>query len=229
MLGDAVSKVSLIQDVDSAISRIKNGLSYLQTIDDANNHYETMMDLLSNGYEHLIKALLIILVDSNGGTKDDFDWSRQKGHNIQRLKVDLVLGVKEKSGSDVLKSDLDYIMKDEYLLKMIDMFTNYASMGRYSNIDTVFAKEPSDPIRDWKAFELDILRDKGLLEDYKVSNDYYETVIIPEITIKLEKFTRVLARMFTLAGLGEFAKSMTGNVKDFLYISDEELGTMKWK
>ena len=55
-----LKKISLINEVETAINLLKKGMAELQQISGANDFYHTPILLLSSGFERLIKCLICL-------------------------------------------------------------------------------------------------------------------------------------------------------------------------
>lgn len=87
-----------------------------------------------------------------------------------------------------------------------------------------------DPVRVWNEIEMEILqiREDSLrkLKEKNLDSIYKE--INRGLIIILEKFARALARLFTLADFGDFAKQASPLVYDYLMLMDNDLGTRNY-
>lgn len=226
-------KFCLLDEVKTSIKLLKKGMGGLQNISGKNDFYHVPILLLSNGYERLIKCLLCLaLMDNNMNFKErPFETSERKGHNLDYLLDRFLLICEQKNYSSkfpAAKKDIDFLNKDEYLRKIISLLSNFAQGGRYYNLGMVLegTSKYDDPIKGWNEIESTILQArKDLLEkmnDSDLDNVYKE--INRELIINLEKFARALARLFTLADFGNFAKQASPLVYDYLMLMDKELG-----
>ena len=88
-----------------------------------------------------------------------------------------------------------------------------------------------DPTKGWDKIESTILQTRGnllkKLNDGDLDDVYKE--INRELIITLEKFARALARLFTLADFGDFAKQASSLVYDYLMLMDKNLGTKDYQ
>jgi len=119
----------------------------------------------------------------------------------------------------------------EYLITLLSEFGKFA---RYHNLDVVTgATSPSIDVSTlWKEYETDLLlKDKELMENISDLEKQKEVsdAITRIIIIKLEMFTRAIARQFTLGQLGKLAKRYSPAVFTFLMLRDSELGTTDYR
>lgn len=230
-------KICLLDEVKTSIKLLKKGMGDLQKISGKNDFYHAPILMLSSGYERLIKCLLCLaLMDDNMNFKEQpFKTLERKGHSLDYL-LDRLLSICEQknysSKFPTAKKDIDFLNRDKYLRKIISLLSDFAQGGRYYNLDMVL-KESSrykDPIEGWSRIESTILQErKDLLQ--KMNNNDFDNIfkeINRELIINLEKFARALARLFTLADFGSFAKQASPLVYDYLMLMDNELGTKKY-
>lgn len=232
-----IRKICLLNEVDTSIKLLKKGMGDLQNISGKNDFYHAPILMLSSGYERLIKCLLCLaLMDDNMNFKEQpFETSERKGHNLDYLLDKLLSICEQKNYSSkfpAAKKDIDFLSKDAYLRKIISLLSDFAQGGRYYNLDMVLQRTSryDDPIEGWSRIESTILQErKDLLQkmnNNNLSNVYEE--INRELIIVLEKFARALARLFTLADFGSFAKQVSPLVYDYLMLMDKELGQKKY-
>lgn len=230
----AYREICLLMEVETSIKLLKKGMGDLQKISGSNDFYHAPILLLSSGYERLIKCLLCLaLMDGNGEFKEPpFEKSKGKGHNVDYLLRRLLSICEQKKYSSkfpAAKADIDFISKDKDLREIISLLSDFAQGGRYYNLDMVLNgtskyKDPAEG-RD-KIVNTIIQRREYLLKElYNGDSDYFYKEINRELIITLEKFARSLARLFTLADFGDFAKRASPLVFDYLMLMDKDLGT----
>ena len=233
-MNDAYRKICLINEVDTSIRLLKRGMGELQSISSANDFYHVSFLLLSSGYERLIKCLLCLAsMNENGECKES---PFKKTHDLDYLLKQLLLACEQKKYSTKFadaKRDMDMIRNDKRLRNIISNLSDFAQGSRYYNLDIVLKgwSKYRDPNSVWENIELNILREKRVpldkLHEESLGNIYRE--INHEIIVSLEKFTRALARLFTLADFGDFAKQVSSFVYNYLTLRDEELGTRDYR
>lgn len=231
-------KICLLMEVETSIKLLKKGMGDLQRISGANDFYHAPILLLSSGYERLIKCLLCLALMDDAGFFQSIPYEKfkRKGHDIEYLlhKLLSICSKKEYSSKFVAaKTDIDFLSDDKRLRKIITLLSEFAQGGRYYNLDIVVDgsssyKNPSDV---WEELETSIIKDKG---DFKTKINerdigaLYEEVN-RELVITLEKFTRVLARLFTKADFGDFARQVSPLVYDYLMLRDNDLGKRDYR
>jgi hypothetical protein len=230
--------ICLLMEVEISIKLLKKGMGDLQKISGANDFYHAPILLLSSGYERLIKCLLCLaLMDDYWKFKEPpYKTSKGKGHNLNYLLNRLLSVCAEKNYSSkfpAAKADIDLLSKDKNLRKIISLLSDFAQGGRYYNLDIVLKGTSTykDPAKGWDKIETTILKTREdllkKLNDGDLDDVYKE--INRELIITLEKFARALARLFTLADFGDFAKKASLLVYDYLMLMDRDLGTIAYR
>jgi len=228
-------KTCLLTEVETSIKLLKKGMGDLQKISGANDFYHAPILLLSSGYERLIKCLLCLaLMDDNGKFKEP-PYKISKGHDLDYLLDRLLSVCAEKNYSSrfpAAKADIDLLSKGTDLRKIISLLSDFAQGGRYYNLDIVSKGTSTykDPAKGWDKIETTILQTrKDLLKklnDGDLDDVYKE--INRELIITLKRFARALARMFTKADFGDFAKQASPLVYDYLRLMNEDLGKREY-
>jgi len=231
-------EICLLMEVEISIKLLKKGMGDLQKISGANDFYHAPILLLSSGYERLIKCLLCLALMDNYGEfkKPPYKTSKGRGHNLNYLLDKLLSVCAEKNYSSkfpAAKVDIDLLSNDKNLRKIISLLSDFAQGGRYYNLDIVLegASTYKDPAKGWDKIETTILKNREdllkKLHDGDLDDVYKE--INRELIVTLEKLARALARLFTLANFGDFAKKASSLVYDYLMLMDKDLGTRAYR
>lgn len=242
---ETIKYVRLINEVDSSIRFIKKGLGELQQISGANDFYYPPIMLISSGFEKLMKCILCYYIKETKSRFPDNKYllnfssakndKKGKGHNLWAQLENIISICKEMNyGKSVAtKNDIDFLISDDYLHKIIRILSDFAQGGRYYNLDIVTEGNSRfiDPSDNWAELEMNVIKEYDeleiLMKDLTKIDELYKE-INKHLIICLEKFVRALSRLFTLAELGNEAKKCTGIISDFLFLEDSELGTIKY-
>ena len=231
----AYREICLLREVETSIKLLKKGMGDLQKISGSNDFRHAPILLLSSGYERLIKCLLCLAsMDENGEIKGTL-FKKGKGHDIDYLLRRLLSVCEQKNYSSkfpAAKADIDLLSKDKDLRKIISLLSDFAQGGRYYNLNIVLKGTSTykDPDEGWdKIVNTIIQRREYLLKElHNGDSDYFYKEINRELIITLEKFARSLARLFTLADFGDFAKRASPLVFDYLMLMDNDIGTREY-
>ncbi|MHC1600573.1 MAG: hypothetical protein ACXQS5_07140 [Candidatus Methanospirareceae archaeon] len=232
----AYREICLSREVETSIKLLKKGMGDLQKISGSNDFHHAPILLLSSGYERLIKCLLCLAsMDENGKIEGIPFKEGRKGHDIDYLLRKLLSVCEQKNYSSkfpAAKADIDLLSKDKDLRKIISLLSDFAQGGRYYNLNMVLrgTSTDKDPDEGWdKIVNTIVQRREYLLKElHNGDSDYFYKEINRELVITLEKFARSLARLFTLADFGDFAKRASPLVFDYLMLMDNDLGTKEY-
>lgn len=227
---DISKRVSLGLELQTSIKLLQVGLCELQKINGANDFYSLPFQLLSSGFERLMKCIIC------------FKWYDNKGcfPTVSELKTHDLMLLKSKIISDCIseeimnkriatKEDYNLILNDKELDKLLYVLSEFGKYSRYYNLDIVTGnKKPSTDVEGiWEKYELNLINQypnlKKLFNDNSKIDELYRE-INKKIISKLERFTRALVRLFTLGGLGNEAETHTGIISPFLFLMDDDLG-----
>jgi hypothetical protein len=229
-----IRRIYLLKEVEVSIKLLKNGMRDLQKLGTSNDFFHGPILMLSSGYERLIKCLLCLaLMDDNGEFQEaPYKSYGKSGHDLDNLLKKLLSICDTKNYSSKFKAakmDIDFLKDDKHLREIISLFSDFAQAGRYYNLDIVIKgkSDYKDPDYFWTKIENTIMKARKEVYDKfeKGEIEYVSKEINRDIIIILEKYTRALARLFTLADFGDFAKQASPLVHHYLMLTDDKLGT----
>jgi len=235
-----VQNIKLLDEVDISIRLIKKGFSELQQISSSNDFYHPPILLISSGFERLMKCIICYWELKENGNYPSRNRLRSKGgrngHDLNILLqniIDICNSFESYEDRPATRDDLDFIINNERLHRIIEILSGFAQGGRYHNLDVVTDgnSQFEDPKDKWEELETEIVNEdpslSKLMKDPKKTDEMYKkinTILI----IYLERFVRALSRIFTLGELHEDAARCHGFIKDFLNIMDDKLGKNKY-
>ena len=235
MDNDEVKNWALYEELESSIKLIQLGFGEFQNLDTENDFYHLPFQLISSGFERLMKCHICLgNFENNGVYPTPNLFARKLKHDLLKIKEHIVENYFKTENTPALNKDLKYITEDQGLEYLISLLSEFGKFARYYNLDVVTgATSPSiDVSALWKEYETDLLfKDKALmgkildLEKQKEESDAITRIII----IKLEMFIRAIARQFTLGQLGKLAKQYSPAVFTFSMLQDSELGTTDYR
>ncbi len=234
MNDEVVRKISLIEELETSIKLIKLGFGEYQNLDMANDFYYLPFQLISSGFERLMKCYICL---GHFEKSDDFPkpelFKNKLKHDLVKLKNHITDSYFQEN-SAALSADLDYLKTDQDLEKLIGLLSEFGKFARYYNLNVVTGEiDPGIDVKSlWEEYETSyVINDKLLLNKLKDFESRNEVInlITQKIIAKLEKFTRALARQFTLGNLGALAQQYSPSVYDFLMLKDSELGKIDYR
>lgn len=232
---DEVSrKISLIEELNTSIRLIKLGFGEYQNLDMANDFYYLPFQLISSGFERLMKCYICLgHFEKKGDFPEPKLFRNKLGHDLVKLKRHITEFYFQEN-SKALSDDLTYLKTDNDLEKLIGLLSEFGKFARYFNLNVVTGEvDPGIDVKtSWEEYETSyVLENKELLEklsNFETRNEVLDT-ITRKIIEKLERFTRALSRQFTLGRLGALAQQYSPSVYDFLMLNDSELGTIDYR
>lgn len=231
--GNVAREIALSEEIYTAISLLKLGLGSLQTIGGDNDFYHLPLQLLSNGYERLLKVMFAIHIKQTTGafpTRKEF---KNHGHELTGLLdavvEDSVFGERWLT-APAGATDNKFLKSDSLHHELLSVLSHFGQFGRYSTLDVIAGKEVKcSPESQWKRIELKIASQKDLQslktpEGYKRTRRKINRVVI----CNLEVAFRALCRWFTLGGGSVLGKRHSGLLSQFLNLRDSTIGKTQW-
>lgn len=234
MNDEIIRKLSLNEELNTSVRLIKLGFGEYQNLDMANDFYYLPFQLISSGFERLMKCYICFGHYEKEGKFPDPKLFRNKlGHDLIKLKRHITEKYFQEN-SPALSEDLAFIKTDKYLEKLIGLLSEFGKFARYFNLNVVTGEvDPGVDVKaSWEEYETSyVINNKELLSklaDFETRNEVLDT-IKRKIIEKLERFTRALARQFTLGKLGALAQQYSSSIYDFLMLNDSELGIIDYR
>lgn len=234
MKDEVVRKISLIEELDTSIKLIKLGFGEYQNLDMANDFYYLPFQLISSGFERLMKCYICLgHIEKEGAFPKPELFRNKLKHDLIKLKNHITTNYFQEN-SQALSDDLTYLKTDKDLEKLIGLLSEFGKFARYYNLNVVTGEvDPGIDVKAlWEEYETSyVLGNKMLLEkltNFETRNEVLD-LITRKIIEKLERFTRALSRQFTLGKLGALAQQYSPSVYDFLMLRDSELGNIDYR
>lgn len=234
MKDEVIRKISLIEELDTSIKLLKLGFGEYQNLDMVNDFYYLPFQLISSGFERLMKCYICFgHIEKHGTFPEPLLFRRKLGHDLIKLKNHIIENYFQVN-SQALSEDLNYLKTDKDLEKLIGLLSEFGKFARYYNLNVVTGEiNPGIDVKGlWKEYETSyVVSNRLLLEKLKNIESQNEVlnIIAQSIIKKLERFTRALARQFTLGKLGALAQQYSSSVYDFLMLNDSELGNKDYR
>jgi hypothetical protein len=234
MKDDVSKKLFLNEELNTSIQLIKLGFGEYQNLNMANDFYFLPFQLISSGFERLMKCYICLGCFEKTGLFPKPELFRHKlGHDLLKLKKHITDNYFQKKSQELSK-DFTYLKTDKDLEKLIGLLSEFGKFARYFNLNVVTGEvDPGIDVKaSWEEYETSyVLKNKKLLKklsDFETNNKVLDT-INRRIIGKLERFTRALSRQFTLGRLGALAQQYSSSVYDFLMLEDSELGNVNYR
>lgn len=230
--------IYLYDELQTAFKLIELGFGEFQNLDIANNFYHLPFQLLSSGFERLMKCHICLGYYEIHDTYPDIDYLKRcggkTGHDLIKLKNTIATSFFSTHNIPVLQEDLDLLKNDKDLEQLIDLLSEFGKYARYYNLDIVTssAKPSIDVKLRWEDYENNLLtlnpkllHELGNFETQDKIFYYTNRIIL----IKLEQFTRAICRQFTMGKLGKKALQFSSILFPFILLKDDELGNRNYR
>lgn len=219
---DAVKKILLIEELETANNLIQLGLGEIQNLNYLNDFNFLPFQLLSQGIERFFKSYICLAyfnIHSKFPSPKDLS---ADGHNLNKLLYDEIM---PKYFTEIrplqYECACDFLENSAELRDFLNIISEFGRFGRYYNFDIIcdrskLSKNPSDL---WESFRRDLY----------VKNDNHlewHNEIARHVVIIIEKLIAALSRQIIFNNLGSEAKSIGYLVAtEFGFIYSDEFST----
>ncbi|MCK4824274.1 hypothetical protein KA005_51455 [bacterium] len=196
--------------------------------------YHLPFQLLSSGLERLMKCYICLVYEANERKFPTYKYlSKDLGHDLSKLKKEISNKYFKTNNIPALEKDIDFLDNTPLLDKVLHVLSAFGKFARYYNLDIITGntKAVFNPNAEWEDIEKDILKTisgfqyKRLL---KRGDEYYQKINM-EIVKIIEKFTRAIARQFTLGQHGDKLQQLSITSSCFRNLGDCELGQKDYR
>lgn len=238
MNDNVIKDLHLYDELLTSFKLIEIGFGEFQNMDMENDFYHLPFQLLSSGFERLMKCHICFGVYEKTGKYPEFIELKEcggvNGHDLGELKKHILSAHFKTNSVPVLKEDHDFLINNNELDRIIYLLSEFGKFARYHNLDVVTAnKKPSINVKSlWEEYQSGILTsDPNLMKNFENIELHKEVIdtIQRRIIIILEKFVRSISRQFTMGKLGAIALQYSSVYQPFIMLRDEELGTKNYR
>lgn len=226
---------AIIEEVEASFNFIVEGIRDLnnKSYTIANNH--VALQLLSSGFERLVKILLLLKEKKEKGKypeltkKDNYFHQYNNGHGIDKMIDELIIYSETQElmkRIPIVADDIAYLKSDKKFKEFVNIITDFSIRGRYYYIDIIcqanFDETKQNPFNKFKSFIY------SFTESLDINNitEEEETTQIKKLSIiTIEKGVRALSRFFT-HGLDENGRRYYGDFTKFLFINNNDFGKL---
>jgi hypothetical protein len=227
--------VAIGEEIEASFNFITEGIKTLDNQNSAISSNHIPLQLLSSGFERLVKVLLLLKEKHLTGEypktegKKNYFGQFDNGHGIKKMVSNLISyseNIELMNKIPMVIEDLDYLKNDTRFNTFLEIITDFSKFQRYYYIDTVVKKERPEN----NSFE----KFKTLIDSYsndinvsKLTYDEEDEFVIKSTIITIEKGVRALSRFFT-HGLENEGRKHYGNFGSFILLCDKDLGKLKY-
>ncbi|MCT3727884.1 hypothetical protein CMT90_11840 [Elizabethkingia anophelis] len=229
---------ALIEEFETANKLILMGFGELQNLNISNNFYFLPFQLLSQGFERLMKAYICVSHLEQTEKLPDFKYLKNIGHDLDKLLTE-ILSKYYFEFTNKLQYDIDYgfLSSDKEFSHLLYIISEFGKHGRYYNFDLITnnTKPSVNTVKLWKEFENELIKrlgipyEKVLSFDITINNEvYYE--ISRYVIIKFERFISAISRQIIFNNAGPLAKQIsTSNFFDFGLLYENDFGNRDYR
>jgi hypothetical protein len=233
-----LKELYLDDELRTAVKLIELGFGEFQNLDLANDFYYLPFQLLSSGFERLMKCHICLGYHEANNTYPDSNYLKncggRNGHDLLELKNTILSSFFSVHDIPVLHEDIEFLKNDKELEQLIYLLSEFGKYARYHNLDIITsAAKPSINVKTlWEDYETNIVTSNpqllNKLGDIEAAEEVLEYTK-REIIIKLEKFTRAICRQFTIGKLGKKALQFSPTLYQFIMLDDNKLGNQDYR
>ncbi|MGB2808579.1 MAG: hypothetical protein WBC22_12620 [Sedimentisphaerales bacterium] len=221
-----------------AFNLIEIGFGEFQNIDSENDFYHLPFQLVSSGFERLMKCHICLGYHEQNGAYPESKYLKQcggrNGHDLVKLKNKILSDFFSTNNIPALTEDHVFLTSDNELENLIALLSEFGKYARYYNFDVVTsATKPSIDVKSlWADYENSVIHSNPDLLDkvtsYEFTNEVFQAVN-REIIIRFEKFVRAIGRQFTMGRLGAKAMQFSSTLNPFIMLMDDLLGSKDYR
>ena len=227
---------AIVEEVEASFNFISSGLSILKEQKSVVSNNHVVLQLLSSGFERLVKILLLLKDKHTIGSYPELQKARVKfekynnGHGIQKMLDELIdysSTVPLMQSIPMVKEDIQYLESDPAFQNFMKIITDFSIAQRYFYIDLIVLDKPSNnvnPFTSFKQFMHDFNKD---IDVNLISHEEEESRAINQAIICIEKGVRAIVRFF-IHGFDSLGKQYYNQFAKFIMLQDKNLGTIDY-
>jgi len=231
-----IEKIGAIgEEIEASFNFITEGIRTLDNQNSAISSNHIPLQLLSSGFERLVKILLLLKEKHLTGEYPKTEGNKKyfgqfnNGHGIKKMVNNLISyseGIELMNKIPMVIEDLDYLKNDIRFNTFLEIITDFSKFQRYYYIDTIVKKERPEN-NSFEKFKSLICSYSDDIDISKLTHDEEDEFVINSTIITIEKGIRAISRFFT-HGLGDEGKKHYGDFGSFILLRDEDLGKLKY-
>lgn len=226
-----IKRLALLEELETSCKLIRLGFGELQNLGPANDFDFLPFQLLSQGFERLMKAYLCIgSLCKSGKYPSPGDI---KGHDLQVLLTEIVNKHFDSEAKPILTDDGDFLCNDQELKELLHILSEFGKRARYYNFDIITgnAKIGEDINASWNTFNNRILTKLNLWDkcmSMEFNHEVFGVTACYTISI-MEHFVAALARQFTMGAIQDEGRSLSMPVHDFSMLWPDDIGKTDYR
>lgn len=231
---DVIKDFALLDEIEASTKLIKLGLGELQNINASNDFYYLPFQLLSSGFERIMKCYICLAYFDGYGNFPKHEYLKGIGHNLLDLLKEINDKYYKTDNRPILLEDKIFLTQDMELKELLNILSEFGKMARYYNLDVITGatKISIDPKKEWTVFENRIMKLNPKLYDKIMDWDLSQEVyyfISNYVIVIFEKYLAALSRQFIFGHLGDKGKQFSSTFFDFGMIYEKDLGNTDYR
>ena len=222
-----------MEELETSSKLVALGFGELQNIDQSNNFYFLPFQLLSQGFERVMKIHICLGHFHLHNKYPNSKYLKNLGHDLLSLRQE-ILEKYFKKDIPVLKDDFDFLSSNKELTELLCIISEFGKMDRYHNFDVITdsSKVSINAKEKWEKMGNNLISSKeGTLEKLMDSDSIHEVYgeISRHIVTVFERFMAGISRQFLFNCLGEKAKQLSSIVFDYATLYDGAFGNKDYR
>lgn len=228
--------LAITQEVEASFKFVELGLLNLreQKTLVSNNH--VTIQLLSSGFERIIKILLLLKEKHLTGhypklfSGKSFFNKYRGGHGINVMLEELLEysdDVEELSSNQLVREDVLFLKKDIKFKQLVHILTEFSIIQRYFYIDTIVMEKENSAINPFELFKDFLYSFLDGVDQETLTYEQADTLAIKNTIICIERGLRGISRFF-IFGFADLGRQYYADFSNFILLKDENLGSMKY-
>lgn len=226
---------AIFEEVEASFQFIKEGINALTNLKSAILSNHVPLQLLSSGFERLVKILLVLKEKHVTGDypmtegKSNYFAQYDNGHGINKMLDNLISyanTVELMNKIPMVIEDMEFIKSNNEFRIFLNIISDFSKHQRYYYIDTIVKKERQEN-NSFSEFKSLIYSYSKTIDVSVLTYEEEERYVLGSMIITIEKGVRAISRFFT-HGLGDEGKRYYGDFSKFIILKDDELGKLKY-
>ncbi|WP_426330057.1 hypothetical protein [Pedobacter sp. R-06] len=228
--------IAVQEEIKASFQFVVIGMQNIKSLNSTVSNNHVVLQLLSSGFERLIKILILIKEKHKNGTfprqqfGDRFFKDNGGGHGIDQMLTILLEygnGIDAMMKNTVVVEDLEYLEKDRDFLELIRILTKFSISQRYFYIDTLIMEKRNTKMNPFEAFGDFLYSLLNESENGSLSEQEADAIVFTRAVSCIERGLRAISRFF-IFGFEDLGKTYYDDFSAFILLKDEDLGKMKY-
>jgi hypothetical protein len=226
--------LAVLEEVETSSKLIRLGFGEIQNLNQSNDFYFLPFQLLSQGFERLMKSYICLGHLDKTGEYPIYSYIKSLGHDLEKLLKEILSEYFVYKEHATLLNDKEFLENDTELKELLYILSEFGKLARYHNFDIITGnQQPSVNPKDlWTAFRNKIIFSNSTtmdkLGDWELHNEIYGD-LSRYILVLFEKFVSALSRQFLFGGLGEKGKQFSNPFSDFGTLFSNDFGNTDYR